>query len=90
MNTILISYDLIEPGRDYTNLWDHLKSYGTWSKPLESVWLIKTDLTAAEVRDAAKEHVDQNDKILTIDVTDRSWATRKIPGEIKNWIKTNL
>jgi hypothetical protein len=88
MNTILISYDLRAPGRDYTKLWDHLKSYGNWAKPLESVWLIRTTLTAAKVRDAASNYVDQNDKIFAVDMTSSEWASLRIPDDVATWLKS--
>jgi len=87
MNTILISYDLIKPGKDYTNLWNHLKAYGNWAKPLESVWLIRTDLSAAQIRDAALNHIDQNDKILVVDMTGRASAWNNLQDDVSNWIK---
>ena len=59
MNTYLISYDLIRPHKDYPNLITHLKSYSSWARPLESVWLIKSALTAAQVRNAAQTHTGQ-------------------------------
>jgi hypothetical protein len=90
MNTILISYDLQRPGKNYPELWNHLKSYGTWAKPVESVWLLKTSLSAAEVRDAAKLHVDANDKLIVIDITDRNWALKNIDTDVATWIKNNL
>jgi hypothetical protein len=88
MSTILISYDLRAPGRDYATLWDHLKAYGSWAKPLESVWLIQTDFTPAQVRDAAKIHVDQNDKILVVDITNKESAWINLPQDVSNWIKS--
>lgn len=90
MNTILISYDLKKPGKDYQNLWDHLKSYGIWARPLESVWLIKTSLSAEGVRNAALQHIDVNDKILMVDVTSKTSAWKNMTTEVSDWIKNNL
>lgn len=87
MNTILISYDLRAPGRDYTKLWDHLRSY-PWAKPLESVWLIRTTLTAVQVRDAAGNYIDQNDRIFAADITNSGWAALNIPNEVVSWLKS--
>jgi hypothetical protein len=90
MNTILVSYDLHAPGRDYTKLLDHLKSYDTWANLLESVWLLKTDSTTAQVRDAAAKHIDQNDTIFAVDVTGRSWGSWNLSDEVVTWIKSNM
>lgn len=69
MNTLLVSYDLRAPGKDYSSLWDHLKSYPGYIKPLESFWIIRTFSTCDKVRDAAKACVDSNDKLIVIDIT---------------------
>jgi len=34
------------------------KAFGTWAKPLYSVWLVKTDKTCAMVRDEIKQETD--------------------------------
>lgn len=90
MNTYLVSYDLIRPGKDYSNLIAHLKSYGNWGKPLESVWLIKSSLTAEQVRNAARTHMDGNDKIIVIDVTSRATAWANLPQDVSTWIQNTL
>lgn len=90
MNTILISYDLQAPSKDYAQLWDHLRSYENWAKPLESVWLIRTAYNAEQVRNSALNHVDQNDKIFVVDVTNRSSAWKNIAADVIGWIGSIL
>lgn len=90
MNTMLISYDLRSPGKDYENLWKHLKSYSNWAKPLESFWLIKTSLSYESVWDETAKHIDSNDKLIVIDVTKDSAKWRVYNDEISQWIKNNL
>lgn len=90
MNTHLVSYDLRQPGRNYDSLHEHLKAYGTWAKPLESLWLIKTELDADSVLQAAKLHVDLNDELLVIDVTGDGAAWRGLDKKVSDWIQNNL
>lgn len=90
METILISYDLRKPGRNYEDLYEHLKSYSTWAKPLESLWLIKTSYTPEEVRDRVRGHVDANDGLFVVDVTSKPAAWVGIPPKVSDWIKENL
>jgi len=90
MNTILISYDLRTPGKDYANLWAHLRSYGNYAKPLESVWLLRTNYNVEQVRNAALSHVDQNDKIFAVDVTSKASAWKNIAAEVVKWIGSML
>lgn len=42
MALYIISYDLREPDRDYTGLYDALKGFSNWWHYLESTWIIKT------------------------------------------------
>ncbi|MFA6466765.1 MAG: CRISPR-associated protein Cas2 [Patescibacteria group bacterium] len=90
MNTFLVSYDLIRPGKDYSTLHHHLKSYSNWAKPLESLWLIKSSLTAEQLRNTVQQYLDANDKILIIDVTDRAAAWKNLGVNVSTWIKNNL
>lgn len=90
MNTILISYDLQTPGKDYVNLWNHLRSYGNYARPLESVWLIRTGSNAKQVRDIAINHIDQNDKIFVVDVTGKESAWHRLTEKIVEWIGSLL
>ncbi|WP_206495098.1 hypothetical protein [Microbacterium sp. KRD174] len=90
MATYLISYDLVGPNRDYEAVKDHIRStYGTRAKPLESVWLVKTDKSAAEIRDALKEHVDSNDKILVVALA-KGWGTKNIAKVTADWMRKHI
>lgn len=90
MNTILISYDLRAPDKDYSKLINHLKSYGNWVKPLESFWIIRTSSNVVQVRDAALNYIDQNDKIFVVDVTSKPSAWKNLPAEVVKWIGSIL
>ena len=90
MNTYLISYDLMKPGKDYTNLISHIKKYSKWAHPLESVWLIKSPLTSVQIRNSVQAHIDQNDKVLVVDVTSRSATWINLPTDVSNWIQSSL
>jgi hypothetical protein len=51
MAVLLVTYDLRTPGKGYAPVHPYLKQF-TNCKDLESVWLLDTNLTAAQVRDA--------------------------------------
>lgn len=91
MNTLLVSYDLKAPGKDYEKLWNHLKSYPDWAKPLESLWLIKTSKTPKQVKELIRDnYIDNNDKLFVVDVTGKSASWYNLPEKISQWIKENL
>lgn len=92
MRIYLISYDLGVPetSDNYKTLISYIKSFPEWAKPLYSVWLVKSDKTASQIRDEIGAQTDANDKTLVIDVTGASWATNRVSQDITSWIKQNL
>ena len=52
MKSYLIGYDLNKQGQDYETLIEHIKKLGTWWHCLDSTWIIKTDKSASDIRDA--------------------------------------
>lgn len=88
MSILIISYDLIKD-KDYTELINEIKSISSWAKPLESFWLLKTDLAVGSVRDRLKAKVDKDDKLLVIEAGNW-WATYNISSKVTDWMKENI
>lgn len=57
MATFIITYDLRKV-RDYSSLYNAIKSYGTWARITESSWAIVTNQTAVQVRDFLLKSMD--------------------------------
>lgn len=91
MKTYLISYDLIRPETSlgYTNLINAIKSFGPWAKPLESLWLIKSDLTSLQIVNNLSKYTDNNDKLLVIEVTN-DWTSLRLPDAVVKWMQWGL
>ena len=64
-----VNYDLKKPGRDYSALYEAIKSCGDWWHYLGSTWLVDTSLNAEGVWSRLSPHVDGNDRMLVIGVT---------------------
>ena len=75
MKTIQVNCELRQPLHHYTALHDYMQSYERASHPLESMWLMKTDKSVAQVRDEVRRVVDEHDEILVFDVTGAAWAS---------------
>lgn len=90
MKTILVSYDLRAPGKDYNRLWEHLRSYGDYIKPLESFWFLRTLYSAKDVKNKVRQYIDTNDRLMVIDVTGDAAAWYGLGDQYSQWIKTNL
>jgi hypothetical protein len=89
MATYAVSYDLVSPGKDYKPLHEYLKAQANWWHHLGSSWVIVTTLTAAQLRDGIKEHVDANDKVLvTKCASEGAWTG--FNKSASDWLLENL
>lgn len=88
MAVFLISYDLNRPGQKYDELFEAIKSYGTWSHRLDSTWLIETSKSLNTVSEHLLRHIDNNDNILIIEVKDNyaGW----MPKVFWTWLKNRF
>lgn len=87
MTCYIISYDLRKQ-RNYDNLYEAIKSYGTWAHILESEWAIVTSQSSAEVRDFLIKHIDSDDGLLVIKSGhEAAWRSVSCPNE---WLQKNL
>ena len=85
-----INYDLVAPGRDYTKLYAYLKSFNGYSRPLESMWLVRTSKSTQTVCNELLAYVDSNDKLVVIDVTDDAWWTHGLPNPTLTWMHGHI
>jgi hypothetical protein len=85
----IISYDLRQPGQDYTGLFDAIKALGSWWHCLESVWLVDTSLAGQQVRDALRAHIDANDSLM-VATLGGNWATLGLSGKCTGWLREHL
>ena len=71
----LVSYDLNKPGKDYSGVHKAIESAsaGVWCKPLESVYVIRSSLTAQAIYNKICPFLDTSDRILVIEVTGNSY-----------------
>ncbi|SEG42433.1 hypothetical protein SAMN05421819_2857 [Bryocella elongata] len=89
MAVYVIGYDLDKPGQDYSSLIAEIKGLGSWWHCLDSTWIINTQLTATEVRDALKAKMDANDKLLVAAVgAPGAWSG--FDKNCSDWLLKNL
>lgn len=82
----MISYDLKSPGRDYTSLYESIKSFGIWWHYLGSTWIIKTSQSVSQVSELIRQRLDTNDYLIVVDITGRErdgW----LPQKAWDWIR---
>jgi hypothetical protein len=85
-----VNYDLNKTGQDYTKLIDYLKSHQSWAKPLKSSFFVKTQLSAGQLLDGIRNHIDANDDVVVVTVTGEYWATYGISVDVTDWMKKNF
>jgi hypothetical protein len=87
--TYMVGYDLNKPLQNYTELITAIKAYDTWWHHLDSTWIIKTDETAAQIRDNLTKHIDANDELLVAKIgAPAAWRGFNEKGS--QWLKDNL
>ena len=86
---ILITYDLHNSDKDYQNLCENIKQCGTtWWHYLESVWLVRTDLTPNECYERIKPSIEEDDNVFIVEITGQNrqgW----LPSKAWEWIRNN-
>ncbi len=89
MTTYLITYDLNRPGQNYNELFEAIKAVGTWWHCLDSTWIVKSNLTAVQVRDSLSPKIDNNDSLLVVALSGAG-AWTGFSDECSTWLKNNL
>ena len=92
MKLFLITYDLKQPGRNYTELYELIKNYvgeNQWQHPLESTWVIKVGdlITVNDVTNHLRRAMDAKDSIFVVDITNmpyQGWLPRSFWDWMKN------
>lgn len=67
-----ISYDLRQPGRNYNDLYDTIKSASAWCHAMESLWFIHTNESVNTWAERLRKVIDQNDYLFVVDITKQS------------------
>lgn len=85
-----VNYDLNKEGQSYDELITYLKSHDGWAKPLKSSFFVKTTLTAVQLRDGIKAHMDSNDDVVVVPVGGQGWATYGLSDQLNTWLRNNV
>ena len=82
MHTHIVSYDLNKPGQNYPAIVTRLEQLGA-KRILYSQWMLKSTMTAEQLRDDLKRQIDVNDRLLVTDITNAPMAWFNLQVEIK-------
>jgi hypothetical protein len=86
----MIGYDLNKSDKDYEHLINKIKeTFGTWWHHLDSTWIVKSNLTAVQIRDMLQPFIDNNDELLVASLDGVSaWTGFDETGS--QWLKNNI
>jgi hypothetical protein len=91
LSTILIACDIhsIQPS-GYDDLAEAIQSLGAWWHHLETVWIVRSDKTPAEIRDKLATYIAADDQLFVADITGipAEWAGINEAGSI--WLKGRI
>lgn len=90
MKVYQINYDLRNQ-RDYERLHEKIQSLGNWAHVLNSCWVIESNMTAAQIRDALVAAMDHDDGLLVTRLTrEAAWRNLDQDGTLTRWLKSTL
>lgn len=87
MAVYLVTYDLHNPGANYTEILEEIKKTG-WAMLSESCYAISTDETADAAYRRIHVKADDNDTMYVIALKE-PWTGRG-PVEVNDWLAQNL
>ena len=76
-----ISYDLRQPGRNYDDLYDTIKSAPSWAHAMDSLWFISTNESVDVWSTRLRQVIDDNDWLFVVDITGQprqGWMKKSI------------
>ena len=89
MGLYIASYDLHNQ-RTYQPVWDKLGSWGA-VRLLESLWLVKSALTASEIRDALQAVADSDDSVAVVELKAGCyWSATRAKQAGVDWLKKHI
>lgn len=83
----IISYDLKNPGRDYSALYSAIKSNRYWNHPLESMWIVRTYENANVLYNSLSRTIDKNDLLFISEINDANMEGW-MPQSLWQWMTT--
>lgn len=85
-NNLIVSYDLYNPGQDYSKVIEAIKDLGSWAKIHKSVWYVNSNYSASQAVDKVWAAMDTNDSLFVVDASSNNAAWQNLSAEVSNHI----
>jgi hypothetical protein len=89
MPSYVVAYDLHKVGQNYECLIKKLKTYDTHWHVQQSVWIVISNQTSAQIRDFLTPCLDSNDKLIVARLSGEA-AWYGYADSITQWLKKYL
>jgi hypothetical protein len=90
VRTLLISYDVDRTRQRYRQLVDVLRREPQCWHYLDTTWLVRTPVSAREMRDQLAPFVGAGDELLVLDVTGADHAHQGFSTKAGRWIDDHV
>ena len=82
MSKYLVTYDLVgdEASREYERLIAEIETLDDYVKVQRSVWLVKTDYSAKQIRELLRGYMDGDDRLMVIRIVRGSAWRNSLSG----------
>ncbi|HWL05685.1 MAG TPA: hypothetical protein VNQ99_12250 [Xanthobacteraceae bacterium] len=94
MSKYVVSYDLRREvtSTDWYRLHETLKTAVDYCWPLQSIWIIETPRTPADIIGVLRSQgvIDDNDGIIVLEITGKGAFRRVASQETANWLAQHL
>lgn len=83
----MVSYDLNKPGQNYDDLYQKIKgaSTGVWCHPMDSTWIIQSNLTPEGIYNKVKSALDPSDSIFIVQIAQNYYGV--LPNDLWEYIE---
>jgi hypothetical protein len=89
--TVLIAYDIHPPaGEAYDELIAAIKALGTWWHHLETIWIVKSNHTPADIKNQIGPRIGRDDQLLVIDISGDTAEWLGINDSGAKWLTDNV
>ena len=85
----IVSYDLSAPGQNYEDVLNAIKQFSGWARLGGSAYVVLTEYSAVEIRDAIAAKLDSNDKLF-VGAINAPAAWIGLADDVSDWLKNNL
>jgi hypothetical protein len=88
MSLICVSYDLALSGKQaYDGIDEVMSEFPDKCRVLQSVWLVRTDLSAQAVREEFSPIFGRGDRLFVFEVDENGfWSSTGLSANVNNWL----